>query len=76
MGTVNFYLKKAEEVSGKSLIYLQFRYNGLKLVFSFGQSINPDDWKPGKQRLKKNTATTADGKHLLNDFLITWKGSA
>jgi integrase len=69
MGAVNFYLKKAEEVSGNSLIYLQFLYNGRKLVFSFGQSINPKDWKTGKQRLKKNTATTADGKHLLNDLL-------
>src|SRR5450631_2396652 len=69
MGTVNFYLKKAEEVSGKSLIYLQFLYNGTKLVFSFGQSIDPDDWKPGKQRLKKNTATTADGKFLVNELL-------
>ena len=65
----NFYLKEAEEVSGNSLIYLQFLYNGRKLVFSFGQSINPNDWKAGKQRLKKNTATTADGKHLLNDLL-------
>jgi integrase len=69
MGTVNFYLKKAEESSGRSLIYLQFLYNGRKLVFSFGQSIDPDDWKPGKQRLKKNTATTADGKFLVNDLL-------
>jgi integrase len=69
MGTVNFYLKKAEEVSGNSLIYLQFLYNGRKLVFSFGQSIDPSDWKPGKQRLKKNTATTADGKFLVNELL-------
>lgn len=69
MGTVNFYLKKAEDVSGRSLIYLQFLYNGKKLVFSFGQSIDPDDWKSGKQRLKKNTATTVDGKFLVNDLL-------
>jgi integrase len=69
MGVVNYYLKKAEAKSGKSLIYLQFKYNGRKLVFSFGQSIDPDDWKTGKQRLKKNTATTADGKHLLNELL-------
>ena len=69
MGSVSFYLKKAEEKSGMSLIYLQFKYNGKKLVFSFGQSVDPKDWKAGKQRLKKNTATTEDGKHQINDLL-------
>ena len=36
MGAINFYLKKAEPTTGKSLIYLQFKYNGVsKLTFSF-----------------------------------------
>lgn len=71
MGTVNFYLKKSEG-SGKdkrSLIYLQFKYGGMKLVFSFGQTINPKLWNANKQRVKNNKTTTADGKHLLNDLL-------
>lgn len=81
MGTVNFYLKKPEpltkkeiaagkkESSKKSLIYLQFKYNGQKLVFTFGQSIDPKNWNPAKQRVKSNNQTTEDGKHSLNDLL-------
>lgn len=68
MGTVNFYLKKAE-LSGQALIYLQFKYNGKKMVYSFGQNINPKNWTKGKQRVKSNTHTTADGKSSLNDLL-------
>jgi integrase len=69
MGDVNFYLKKAEASTGKSLVYLQFKYNGEKLTFSFGQVINPKNWNKEKQRVKSNTQTTADGKYLLNDLL-------
>lgn len=68
MGAVNFYLKKPE-ANGLSLIYLQFKYAGRKLVYSFGQSINPTSWHSKKQRVKSNKATTADGKHYLNDLL-------
>jgi integrase len=69
MPTVNFYLKKKEEATGKSLIYLQFKYNGYKLVFSFGQTIDPKQWNKGKQRVKSNNITTADGDYSLNDTL-------
>jgi integrase len=69
MGDVNFYLKKAEAKTGKSLIYLQFRYKGQKLVFAFGETIDPGNWNYNKQRVKGNTATTGDGKHYLNDLL-------
>lgn len=69
MGNVNFYLKKAERATGKSLIYLQFKYAGKRLVFSFGQSIEPKNWNANKQRVKSNRETTADGDHLLNDLL-------
>lgn len=71
MGAVNFYLKKPEG-SGKdkrSLIYLQFKYRGNKLVFSFGQTIQPKNWNANKQRVKNNKTTTSDGRHLLNDLL-------
>jgi integrase len=69
MGDVNYYLKKAEPGGTKRLIYLQFKYNGKKLVYSFGQSIDPKDWNSNKQRVKSNKQTTADGKHSLNDLL-------
>jgi integrase len=68
MGAVNFYLKKAE-ASGFSLIYLQFKYSGNKLLFSFGQNIKSTNWNKKKQRVKSNTITTADGKYSLNDLL-------
>jgi integrase len=73
MSEVNFYLKKAEESTGLSLIYLQFKYKGNKLVFSFGQSISPKNWNANKQRVKSNVQTTADGKHSLNDLLDNLK---
>lgn len=75
MATVNFYLKKAEPSTGKSLIYLQFKYNGQRLVFSFGQSVDPDKktWNYSKQRVKNNKTTTAEGDHLLNDLLDNLK---
>lgn len=69
MGAVNFYLKKAEKASGRSLIYLQFKFNGKKLVYSFGQTVNPGDWNAKKQRVKSNRQTTEDGKFSLNDLL-------
>ena len=75
MATVNFYLKKAELSTGKALIYLQFKYNGQRLVFSFGQSVDPDkkSWNYSKQRVKNNKTTTADGDHLLNELLDNLK---
>lgn len=69
MGNVNFYLKKAEESTGKSLIYLKYKYNGNVLVFTFGQTIDPKNWNADKQRVKSNKQTTADGEHSLNDLL-------
>lgn len=70
MGNVTFQLKKPEAKSGKSLIYLQYYFNGNnKLVFSFGQSIDPFNWNRKKQRVKSNLATTADGKQKLNTLL-------
>jgi len=69
MPNVNFYLKKAEESTGKSLIILQMKYKKRRLVFSTGETIKPGNWNEGKQRVKGNTVTTADGEHKLNDLL-------
>lgn len=73
MGTINFYLKKAEESTGRSLIYLQFKYSGNRLVYSFGQTVDPKNWNANKQRVKSNKETTADGDHSLNDLLHNLK---
>jgi integrase len=69
MAAVSFLLNKPERVSGRSLIYLQFKYNGQKFVFSTGQNINPKNWDKKRQRVKSNTDTTKEGQHSLNDLL-------
>jgi len=52
-GEVNFYLKKPNS-KGLSLIYLKFKYNGqTPFVYSFGQTVDPDDWSVKKQRVDK-----------------------
>lgn len=53
----------------KCSIFLDFAYERNRLFYSFGQSINPNDWNSNKERVKKNDATTSDGKHSLNDLL-------
>lgn len=69
MPTVNFYLKKSEGSPPRSLIYLQMKYSGKRLVFAFGQTIAPANWSKAKQRVKNNRQTTRDGQHSLNDLL-------
>jgi integrase len=69
MSTVSFYLKKAEGKPPRSLIYLQYKYNGKRLVYSFGQKIDPKIWSKDRQRVKNTKQTTEDGQHSLNDLL-------
>ena len=70
MGDINFYLKKLVKGTGKSLIYLKFKFNGGNvLVYTFGQTIVPNNWNAEKQRVKNNRQTTEDGQNLLNDLL-------
>lgn len=66
----NFYLKPID-AEGKCLIYLQYKYSGHKLFFSFGQRITPANWNEKKQRVKNTAATTVDGKYNLNQLLDT-----
>ena len=78
MPEVNFYLKKAEPKTKqnprpKRLIYLQFKYGGHKLVFTFSQKVYEEDWNKKKQRVKSNKQTTSDGDHSLNDLLQNLK---
>lgn len=65
---VNFYLKPADK-NGKCLIYLQFKYAGNRLFYSFSQKIEKTQWNKGKQRVKNTQQTTEDGNYLLNDLL-------
>jgi len=69
MPEANFYLKKANPNTGKSLIYLQLKYSKKKLVFAFNQTIEASNWNSKKQRVKVNSITTTDGKYYLNDLL-------
>ena len=68
--TPNFYLKPIDG-EGKCLVYLQYKYSGYKLFFSFGQRITPANWNEKKQRVKNTATTTADGKYNLNQLLDT-----
>ncbi|MDP4151800.1 MAG: Arm DNA-binding domain-containing protein, partial [Bacteroidota bacterium] len=69
MPVVNFYLKKPEGNPPTSLIYLQFKYKGRKLVYSFGQKIHPPDWSKVNKRVKSNRQTILDGRYAINDLL-------
>jgi integrase len=72
MGTIKYYLKKPEPVSGKSLIFLQWKYRGMRFVFSTGESIDPKDWNAKTQEVK-NLKRTENGDYLLNDLLVNLK---
>jgi|SRR5882724_12006768 len=69
MPAVNFYLKKSPGPLPWCLIYLQFKYNGKKLVYSFGKKINPVDWSKTEQRVKSSRQTILDGQYALNELL-------
>ncbi len=69
MPDVNFYLQKPKATRKEYLIYLQMKYGGEKLVYGFGQHIEPGNWNKKKQRAKSNASTTVDGKYYVNDLL-------
>lgn len=69
MPDVNFYLQKPKGNRKEYLIYLQMKYGGEKLVYFFGQHIEPGNWNKKKQRAKSNASTTIDGKFYVNDLL-------
>lgn len=65
MGKISFYLKKPEPVGRKSLIFLQWKYRGQRLVFSTGETINPKTWNYKTQRIK--------GENEINSLLDSLK---
>jgi integrase len=80
MPEVNFYLQKPKapkptkdnpkpKPRKEYLIYLQMKYSGEKLVYSFGQHIEPENWSDKKQRAKSNVLTEGNNKIYVNDLL-------
>jgi site-specific recombinase XerD len=70
MPNVNFYLKAADG-SGNSLIILQMKYRGQRLVYSTGETVDASNWNEKKQKLRSNSQTTKDGEHSINDLLVS-----
>lgn len=73
---VNFYLKPQATDKGKDakcIIYLQFKYNTNRLVYSFGERIAKKDWNDEKQRGKNKKLLAQDGEHSLNQLLDSLK---
>jgi len=66
-GKAKFYLKKPD-ASGKSLIYLKFKFGGQRLVFSTGHSIRPEFWDAKRGCIKRLKQTESDGSYRLNDL--------
>jgi hypothetical protein len=69
MPIVNFYLKKTGGNDPRALIYLQFKYKGRKLIYSFGKKINPPDWSKTAKRVKSSRQTILDGRYAINEIL-------
>ncbi len=61
--------KSPRVVPPHALIYLQFKYKGRKLVYAFGQKINPPDWSKETKRVKSNRHTILDGSYAINELL-------
>jgi integrase len=66
-------LKKPEEATGESLIFLQWKYSGRILRFSFGQTVNPNNWNTKTESVKQKLTTTKDGQYNLNELLKSLK---
>ncbi|MES2849529.1 MAG: Arm DNA-binding domain-containing protein, partial [Bacteroidota bacterium] len=66
-------LKKPSKTTGLSLIYLQAKWNGNRLLYSSRENISPSLWDRKKQIVKNNQATTKDGLHFINDLISNMK---
>lgn len=68
MANANFYLK-CPNSKGQSLIYLQCKYKGQRMVIAFGLLIDREYWDAKKQRILENSVTTANGMLYINNLL-------
>ena len=75
MISVNFYLKKENIKTGKSLIYLKARFDNHRLVFCFGQTVfnAKKNWDYDIKRFKNNSYNRADGIIFINNLLDNLK---
>jgi len=65
---MNFYLKKPES-NGESLIYLQARIEGAKIVVSTKETIRPALWDKNRQRVDISIANGDNGLVYINNNL-------
>ncbi len=69
-------LSKTQKEKEEFLIYLQFIYNGRRLYYSFGQTVELGNWNKGMERVKNKQATKLEegnGKFELNQLLDNLK---
>jgi site-specific recombinase XerD len=64
MAKANFYLKNPTSKED-TLIYLFFSYNGQRLKYSTGETINPKYWNEKNQRAKKSLTGSLEKNGLL-----------
>ncbi len=70
MPIVNFYLKKTGGNDPRALIYLQFKYKGRKLIYSFGKKINPPRSVQNSRSVSESSRQTIlDGRYAINEIL-------
>lgn len=69
MPSTTFLLKEPASTE-PTLVYLVYRYNNVKLKYSFGQKINPKFWNAEKQRAKETRQFPEYGEFnsLLNNL--------
>lgn len=65
MAKANFYLKSKPNDTGEQLIILSFSYDGERMIYSSGQTIDPKFWNKSDQRAKKSLT----GYKTLNEYL-------
>ena len=65
MAKVNFYLKDPKGKT-ETLIYLFFSYEGNRLKYSTGETINPKNWNEENQRVKKSFKDCFEINNLLD----------
>lgn len=65
MAKANFYLKSTPNDTGEHLIILSFSYDGERMIYSTGQTIDPKFWNKSDHRSKKSMT----GYKTLNEYL-------
>lgn len=67
MAKVNFYLKESNAKTD-TLIYLFFSYDGNRIKYSTGETVNPKNWNSETQRVKKSVKDSFEVNNLLDNL--------